>query len=146
MTKQNDSRPRSSSFRDCYSAFKKRNRPLSLMLTLALALTPLSMPAFAADGAKASQLEDGRDIAEAHCAPCHAIEKDDASPTRTNENTAFRDLYKRFPIEMLIKAAKTGSIEGHDEMPAFDFSMDEMNALLTYIDSLAPAGTGKYRP
>lgn len=146
MTKQNDGKLRRSTFRDGCKSSRKLNQPLSLALPLVIALASLSTPAFAADDGKSSQIENGRDIAEAHCAPCHAIEKDDASPTRTNENTAFRDLYKRFPIEMLVKAAKTGSIDGHDEMPAFDFSMDEINALLAYIDSLAPAGTGKYRP
>jgi mono/diheme cytochrome c family protein len=93
----------------------------------------------AADNAKAAR---GRQIAEAHCAVCHAIGTSDASPTEVNANTAFRLLYKRYPIEMLVEAAKTGSISGHDEMPGFDFTIEDVDALLAYIDSLAPGQPG----
>ncbi len=98
----------------------------------------------AAQGADAKSRERGHAIAAAHCAECHAIETDDESPTATNANTAFRDLQKRFPIKMLVEAAKTGTIEGHDEMPAFDFSVSEMSDLLAYIDSLSGETSGKY--
>ncbi len=83
-----------------------------------------------------AKLARGRHIAEAHCGACHAVGLADASPTRIN--TPFRELYKRFPIAMLVEAARTGSISGHDEMPGFDFKPADIEALLTYIDSLAP--------
>ncbi len=86
----------------------------------------------------------GRAIARAHCSPCHAIGKRDPSPTRINKDTAFRDLYRRYPIAMLLKALKTGTIEGHDEMPAFDLPPMAMIDLLAYIDSLAPPKAPKY--
>jgi len=84
----------------------------------------------------------GRQIAEAHCAVCHAVGEADASPTDINKETAFRLLYKRYPIEMLEEAGRTGSISGHDEMPGFDFTVEEAQALLAYIDSLAPDQPG----
>ncbi len=83
-------------------------------------------------------LEKGRAIAEADCSPCHAVGLTDESPTRVNANTAFRMLHERYPIPMLEEAAKTGSISGHDEMPGFDYSLENARALLAYIDSLAP--------
>ncbi len=97
-----------------------------------------------ADGGAAEKatIARGRAIAEAHCAVCHAIGESDASPTAINVETAFRLLYKRYPIEMLVEAAKTGSISGHDEMPGFDFTVEEAQALLAYIDSLAPDRPG----
>ncbi len=45
---------------------------------------------------------------------------------------------------MLQDAANTGLIEGHDEMPSFDFSATDMKALLAYIDGLAGDGAGRY--
>jgi hypothetical protein len=39
---------------------------------------------------------------------------------------------------MLEEAARTGRISGHDEMPGFDFTFEDAQALLAYIDSLAP--------
>ena len=90
------------------------------------------------------RLERGLALAQVHCAACHAIAEADESPTRTNANTSFRDLHQRFPIKMLVEAASTGTIEGHDEMPAFDFSPSEIIDLLSYIDSLSPDQAGKY--
>jgi len=90
------------------------------------------------------RLERGLALAQVHCAACHAIAEADESPTRTNANTSFRDLHQRFPIKMLVEAVSTGTIEGHDEMPAFDFSPAEIIDLLSYIDSLSPDQAGTY--
>ena len=85
-----------------------------------------------------ARLERGHAIAVAKCSVCHAVGLTDKSPTRINTNTAFRQLSERFPIPMLRAAARTGNISGHDEMPGFQFTMDDITALLTYIDSMAP--------
>lgn len=80
----------------------------------------------------------GLSLAKSHCAECHAVERGDQSPTLINANTAFPLLSERFPIPMLQEAARSGHISGHDEMPGFDFTAEEMSALLVYIDSFAP--------
>ena len=90
------------------------------------------------------RLERGLALAQVHCAACHAIAEADESPTRINANTSFRDLHQRFPIKMLVEAVSTGTIEGHDEMPAFDFSPAEIIDLLSYIDSLSLDQAGTY--
>jgi len=87
-----------------------------------------------------SQIARGEVIARIKCAVCHAIGKSDSSPTRINVETSFRDLYLRFPIPMLLKAAQTGYITGHDEMPGFSLPPSEISALLLYIDSMSPKG------
>jgi mono/diheme cytochrome c family protein len=84
-------------------------------------------------------LARGQALAAVHCAECHAIGSEDQSPTSVNANTPFRRLSERFPIAMLVEAAQTGSISGHDEMPGFDFTMDEIRDLLAFIDSYASA-------
>ena len=86
----------------------------------------------------------GRALAERSCSACHAVGLTDESPTSVNRNTSFRRLYERFPILMLTEAAKTGSISGHDEMPGFDFTINEVKALLAYIDSVTPTGQPTY--
>mgnify|MGYP001817634446 CR=1 FL=1 len=70
----------------------------------------------------------------------------DPPPFRTNREPSFRDLDRRFPIKVLMDAAKTGTIKGHDEMPALDFSNEEITALLFYIDSFAPNTDLRYLP
>ena len=91
-----------------------------------------------------SVLERGRVIAEQKCAPCHAIGRDDERPHAIV--TPFRELHTRYPIEMLIDAQKTGIISGHDEMPMFELSREDMSALLAYIDSFATEGRRYVRP
>jgi mono/diheme cytochrome c family protein len=91
-----------------------------------------------------STLERGRAIAARKCAPCHAIGRDDERPHAIV--TPFRDLHTRYPIEMLIDAQRTGVISGHDEMPMFELSREDMRALLVYIDSFAPEGSRYVRP
>lgn len=88
-----------------------------------------------------TELVRGHAIAEAHCSVCHAVGAKDESPTRVNVNTTFLRLAERFPIPMLKEAARTGFISGHDEMPDFQFSPDDVRALLIYIDSFAPEGS-----
>ena len=91
-----------------------------------------------------SMLERGRVIAEQKCAPCHAIGRNDERPHAIV--TPFRELHTRYPIEMLIDAQETGIISGHDEMPMFELSREDMRALLAYIDSFAPEGLRYVRP
>lgn len=117
------------------------SRCSSLLISIVAAPTFLATAVIAADR---SQLDRGQAIARSLCSPCHAIGKSDPSPTRANDETAFRDLHKRFPITMLMKAKKTGEIEGHDEMPGFELSHQAVADLLAYIDSLSPRSSPKY--
>jgi len=104
----------------------------------------LIVPGLEAVAAERSKLTRGEGIARSLCGPCHATGKSDPSPTRANAETAFRDLHKRYPIPMLTDAARTGSIEGHDEMPSFALSRSTVEDLLAYIDSMSPEGAPKY--
>jgi cytochrome c len=83
-----------------------------------------------------ASVDRGRAIAEQKCGRCHAIGRDDERPHAIV--IPFRDLHVRYPIEMLVDAETSGVISGHDEMPMFELLPQEINALLSYIDSLAP--------
>lgn len=114
-----------------------RRRAQALLLTvLVLIAMPVSAPA------QAPAEPDGAVIAAGRCGRCHATGPNDASPQRITP--PFRTLHERWPVEMLVEAQKTGVIDGHDEMPAFDFSPEEITALLRHIDSLAPPGAPRY--
>jgi hypothetical protein len=89
-------------------------------------------------------LERGWAVSARKCAPCHAIGHDDERPHAIV--TLFRELHTRYPIEMLVDAWRTGIISGHDEMPMFELSREDMRALLAYIDSFAPEGLRYVRP
>lgn len=110
-----------------------------IVIVVAFSIAQLAAAGQALAGeALIADLVRGHALARAHCAVCHAVGASDESPTRANLNTSFRQLPERFPIPMLEEAARSGVISGHDEMPAFKFSPDDMRALLGYIDSFAP--------
>ena len=78
----------------------------------------------------------GEAIAQRLCARCHAIGRTGESPA--GRAPAFRDLSKRYPIEHLAEALAEGIVTGHSGMPQFTFEPREIEALLSYLHSLAP--------
>lgn len=85
-------------------------------------------------------VERGRLLAEERCGRCHAVGPTGESPHRITP--PFRTFHEDFPIPMLAEAAATGLLAGHEEMPMFEFSPEELTALLAYIDSLNPGKPG----
>ncbi len=81
-------------------------------------------------------IERGRAIAQARCASCHAIGTKGKSPM--SEAPPFRELPKRYPVEHLAEALAEGIVVGHPAMPQFVFDPPEIDALLSYLRSLAP--------
>lgn len=78
----------------------------------------------------------GSGIAAEKCGRCHAVGIADDSPHKITP--AFRALGADYPIPMLVEALTTGIVGGHDEMPQFDLGLDNVRALVAYIDSLNP--------
>lgn len=111
---------------------------MRLLSTLLLCAT-LSVAQALTAGTAISQstpTERGRAIAEKQCARCHAIGLTGASPMGLAP--PFRDLSQRYPIKTLTEALVEGIMTGHLAMPHFTFHPREIDALLTYIDSLTP--------
>jgi mono/diheme cytochrome c family protein len=86
--------------------------------------------------AQRSVTERGEVIARQHCARCHAVGVVGESPMGLAP--PFRDLSKRYPVEFLAEALAEGIVTGHPAMPRFVFEPREIDALLTYMGSLAP--------
>ena len=116
--------------------------PLRCLMGLCLWL-PLCA-AFATPSVAATPLERGRAIAEKNCARCHATGPTGESPMQPAP--PFRVLPQRYPGENLAEALAEGIVTGHAAMPEFKFAPDEIDALLTYLDSLAPAASRKAKP
>jgi mono/diheme cytochrome c family protein len=114
--------------------------PLRRAVALSLLLCGIVAPAAAA----ASPLERGRAIAAQNCARCHATGAAGESPLAAAP--PFRVLPQRYPVENLAEALAEGIVTGHAAMPEFKFPPADIDALLTYIDSLAPAGARKGKP
>lgn len=78
----------------------------------------------------------GEAMAQKLCARCHAIKRDGESPMGLAP--PFRDLPKRYPVDHLAEALAEGIVTGHPAMPQFTFTPREIEALLSYLASLAP--------
>ena len=95
--------------------------------------------AFVSWGATADEPQDaaiaeGRALAEQLCAKCHAIGAEGDSPFETAP--PFRTFAEKWPIDSLAEAFAEGIVVGHPAMPEFQFEVDQIDALLLYLESL----------
>lgn len=96
---------------------------------LAFAVTAMTGPALADD-----LVEFGREIAEVNCSACHAISTDDES--RHSEALPLRELSQRYPVEALEEALVEGILVGHPDMPEFEATPEQANALIAYLNTI----------
>jgi cytochrome c len=103
---------------------------------LILALLWAASPAWTQDGAQdnAELKQQGQALLATHCARCHAITPRGDSPHR--EAPPFRTLGQKYPIEWLGEALGEGLSTGHPDMPEFVFEPEQINAILTYLQSI----------
>ncbi len=76
----------------------------------------------------------GLELAEIHCAACHAVGRDDTSAQANAP--AFRDLSALYPISSLEESLAEGIVTGHEGMPEFAFQPDDIDAFLGYLSSI----------
>jgi len=82
---------------------------------------------------QASMASDGRDIAEAQCAACHAVGPYGDSP---NANApVFRTLLTRYRADVLEEELIAGIQVAHP-MPEFQFNPQGADALIAYLQSI----------
>ncbi len=104
--------------------------------TLLAALLSVPVPPALCD----TTAEDGARFAAEKCGRCHAVRAGEDSPHTIAPS--FMRFQEAYPIDMLVEARRTGIVAGHDEMPMFEFTPDEIRALLLHIDTLAPDRPG----
>jgi cytochrome c len=76
---------------------------------------------------------DGRDMAEAQCAGCHAVGPFGASPNPASP--PFRTILSRYNAHML-EANLIDGIQVAHPMPEFQFNPKGVDALLAYLQSI----------
>ena len=80
----------------------------------------------------------GREIAERFCAQCHAIGPEGKSPH--DSAPPFRMIVANGRVENLEEALGEGIAVGHPDMPQFQFSPQNVGALIAYLKSLGGKG------
>lgn len=80
--------------------------------------------------------EDGRAIAEAQCATCHAVGRDGASPVAAAPT--FRTLLSRYRADVLEEELIHGVRVAHP-MPEFQLNAQGVDELIVYLESIQEA-------
>jgi len=81
------------------------------------------------------QIAAGREIAEQHCAACHAIDRRSRSPNM--DAPPLRDVLAVNDPDRLAYRFIDALRVGHDEMPLFDFDVRSADALIAYLQSIS---------
>lgn len=86
-----------------------------------------------ADGPGTGPVERGAALAQTHCAACHAISGDGASPA--SMAPPFRVLRSRYN-ELSFERRLEGLARDHLEMPRMNLGRSDIEALAAYMDNL----------
>jgi len=89
-----------------------------------------------ANGPAARKFE-GQAILARYCSRCHAINKTDQSTLRGAP--PVRDIYRRYPLERLEFELSEGIGSTHRDMPQVQFSSEQIEKILNYLDNLIRA-------
>jgi mono/diheme cytochrome c family protein len=79
-------------------------------------------------------LARGHEIAQAHCASCHAVGR--SGDSTAPEAPPFRTLSQHYRVDTLEEALAEGISVGHPAMPEFQFAPDDVHALVLYLQSV----------
>jgi len=106
-----------------------------LAKTLLPLITGFMLLFTAAAAAQDASIEQrGRALVDRYCSRCHAIDRTGSSPHA--EAPPFRTLGARYPIDSLAEALAEGLVTGHPDMPEFMFEVQDVGAILAYLNSI----------
>lgn len=78
--------------------------------------------------------DEGRRFAEDNCQRCHAVGQ--AGESTLDAAPPFRTFARNWPVESLAEALAEGIMVGHPEMPTFELTTDQIDALIAHLASL----------
>jgi cytochrome c len=107
--------------------------PTRMSLLAALLCAGLATAA-QAQSTESAQVAKGRALVQRNCGMCHAVGRSGLS--RNPEAPPFRELHRRYDMEMLGEALAEGILTGHPAMPEFRFEPNEVIAIIRYLQSI----------
>lgn len=84
----------------------------------------------------AAAVARGGTLVDANCARCHARVPGEVS--KHASAPSFATLFVNYPPEYLEEAFAEGVFVGHADMPAFEFSPQQIADLIAYLKTLGP--------
>jgi tetratricopeptide (TPR) repeat protein len=81
------------------------------------------------------RIREGEALAGKNCGGCHGVAARGFSPNK--DAPEFRNIYRRHALFELRQPITRAVMAMHDQMPQFRLSVEEMNAIVAYINSLS---------
>lgn len=83
----------------------------------------------------ATEVQAGRQLAQERCSSCHAVVR--GTTTSPNpEAPPFPAIAGFYPPEALAEALSEGIVVGHEDMPEFRFTDQEVRQFIKYLKTL----------
>ena len=105
---------------------------LRAFIACVAALVAQPLPALAGMDVQLSGF--GLNLATKHCGACHGVALGSLSPNPAAP--PFKKVAKLYPPESLEEALAEGIMVGHEDMPAFEFTADQVEQLIAFLKSL----------
>ncbi|MCB1427043.1 MAG: cytochrome c [Zhengella sp.] len=86
--------------------------------------------------AQEADVEHGKALVETNCAQCHGVGASDAS--KHPAAPPFRELSERYPVDALEEAFAEGIVTGHEDMPEFEATPQQITDIIAYLSSIQP--------
>jgi cytochrome c len=80
------------------------------------------------------EIGEGRKLVAERCGACHGTVRGQVSPH--GSAPPFEEVVKLYPPESLAEALAEGIFVGHEDMPAFEFSPEEIERIIAHLKSL----------
>jgi len=120
-----------------FAAPGNRHRAAWALLAGLTAFCLLLSPSGAQSQSGATDAEaqlDGERLLRRHCARCHMVGTTGTSPHPAAP--MFKNLSRKYPVELLEESLAEGLMSGHPDMPVFYFTVDEVDNIITYLKSI----------
>jgi len=91
-----------------------------------------------ASSAQADETADGQALVERLCSGCHATAPGVASPHP--DAPPLAEVAHRYEPADLAETFAEGAMVGHSDMPEFELSADDIEALVSYLEELKKGG------
>lgn len=111
---------------------------------IAVAALLLTAACATQESATDAKINRGSRLAEVNCAMCHAVGRTGSSSAP--EAPPFRTLSQNYRVSMLEESLAEGISVGHPAMPNFQFSPDDAEALVRYLETIQETGHDAAHP
>jgi mono/diheme cytochrome c family protein len=105
-----------------------------VLLAAVVAATVIAVPGVATAQPPSPAEQRGQTFVRANCSRCHAIDK--VGPSPLSVAPPFRDLHRRYPVDVLAEAFAEGIRTGHPSMPEFRLDPGQICDVIAYLKSL----------